>query len=260
MKANTPELMKFKRLQRRLNDTRRGTVGLLESLWIGVAKNCPEGDVGRFSNEEIAIMVDWEGCPEQLVESLVECGWLDASEEHRLIVHDWAEHCPTYVRGGLAKQRKEPIGTSYRCNLKRSEVEPTGEPKGTSLEVASTIPSLTKPNQAKPRERGTEPENPLSFSSHGKDSDFQKAWRSWIGKQSASKPNGLDSWTEMSQLKELERFKTEEAIAVVEYSTSRTNCVNLITNGDHRRTNGFSGKSQANQELAAKVFGKKVST
>jgi hypothetical protein len=86
------------------------------------------------------------------------------------------------------------------------------------------------------RDQGEGKEEPLSLSSHGKDESFRKAWRSWIGKQSASKPNGLDSWTEMSQLKELERFSTEEAIAVVEYSTSRTNCVNLITNGDHRKT------------------------
>jgi hypothetical protein len=77
-------------------------------------------------------------------------------------------------------------------------------------------------------------ESPLSFSSHGRDSDFQKAWRSWIAKQSA-KSGRIDQWTQQGQLKELERFSTEEAIAVVEYSTSRTNCVNLITNGDHRK-------------------------
>jgi hypothetical protein len=234
MKANTPELMKFKRLQRRLNDTRRGIVGLLESLWIGVAKNCPEGDVGRFSNEEIAIMVDWEGDADQLIEALIECGWIDSSDQYRLVVHDWHEHCPTYVRGGLAKQKKEPIGTSYRYNLNKTEVQPIGSPKATASEVPSTIPSLTKPNLTKPRERQTEPENPLSFSSHGKDLNFQKAWRSWIAKQSA-KSGRIDQWTQQGQLKELERFSTEEAIAVVEYSTSRTNCVNLITNGDHRK-------------------------
>jgi hypothetical protein len=235
MKANTPELMKFKRLQRRLNDTRRGIVGLLESLWIGVAKNCPEGDVGRFSNEEIAIMVDWEGDPDQLIEALVDCGWVDVSDQHRLVVHDWAEHCPTYVRGGLAKQRKEPIGTSYRSKLKQTEVEPIASPKANTSEVSSTIPSLTKPNQTKPRERETEPGNPLSLSSHGNDSDFKQAWKAWVGKQ-AAKTGKMDRWTEQCQLKELERFSTEEAIAVVEYSTSRTNCVNLITNGDHRKT------------------------
>jgi hypothetical protein len=45
----------------------------------------------------------------------------------------------------------------------------------------------------------------------------------------------MDPWTEMTQLKLLEVFSTDVAIAIVEYSTSRTNCNNLITNGDHKR-------------------------
>lgn len=225
MKANTPELMKFKRLQRRLNDTRRGTVGLLESLWIGVAKNCPEGDVGRFSNEEIAIMVDWEGCPEQLVEALVECGWLDASEEHRLIVHDWAEHCPTYVRGGLAKQRKEPIGASYRCNLNRSEVEPIGEPKATSSEVASTIPSLTKPNQAKPRERERDRAS----------QEFQKTWNRWK-MHSLDKGKAINGISEEMQLMKLCQAYPDESeqIAAIEHAIGM-NWANINLGGDHNR-------------------------
>jgi hypothetical protein len=76
--------------------------------------------------------------------------------------------------------------------------------------------------------------NPLSLSSHGKDPGFQTAWSSWIRKQSV-KSGRMDAWTEQGQLKELERFSTEDATAIVEYSTSRTNCVNLITNGDHRK-------------------------
>ena len=89
MKANTPELMKFKKLQRKLGESRRGTIGLLEGLWIETARNSPAGDVGRFTNEEIAIMVDWDGDPDLLVDALVECRWLDRCSEHRLVVHDW---------------------------------------------------------------------------------------------------------------------------------------------------------------------------
>ena len=73
MKASTPELMKFQKLQRRLKESRRGIIGLLEGLWIAVAKNCPRGNIGRFSNEEIAIMVDWENDADELVAALVDC-------------------------------------------------------------------------------------------------------------------------------------------------------------------------------------------
>jgi hypothetical protein len=81
-------------------------------------------------------------------------------------------------------------------------------------------------------EEGKE-ENPLSLSLHGEDLNFQKAWKAWIAKQSA-RSGRIDVWTQQGQLKELARFPTEEAIAIVEYSTSRTNCMNLITNGDHK--------------------------
>jgi hypothetical protein len=106
---------------------------------------------------------------------------------------------------------------------------------GTFQEDSKNVLRLERKGKEQGKERkGEGSENPLSFSSHGKDSDFQKAWRSWIAKQSV-KSGRIDQWTQQGQLKELERFSTEEAIAVVEYSTSRTNCVNLITNGDHRK-------------------------
>jgi len=98
-----------------------------------------------------------------------------------------------------------------------------------------------------------EDENPLSLSPHGKDPEFQKAWKAWIAKQSA-KNGRIDLWTQRGQLKEIARFSTEDAIAMVEYSTSRTNCANLITNGDHKpkpRAFEHAGSKQAksNEDL-----------
>jgi hypothetical protein len=245
MKSNTPELLKFKRLQRRLKVSTPTLCGHLELLWISTSKNAPEGDIGRFSNEEIAIGCYWDGDPDEFVNALVECGWLDQDDEYRLLVHDWAEHSPTWVRGTLKRHGRsfrtptsEP--TSYQSEAtKEPPEEPTKEPPivASYLEPTSKS-SQVKPSQAKPSERGAsslgEPENPLSLSSHGMDYRFQKAWGAWLAKQ-AAKSRRMDAWTEQGQLKELERFATDEAIAIVEYSTSRTNCVNLITNGDHKR-------------------------
>lgn len=90
MKSGTTELLKFVKLQRRLKESKRGVVGLLECLWLATAKNCPRGDIGRFSNEEIAILCDYEGDPDELVSAMIDCRWLDVDEDCRLIVHDWA--------------------------------------------------------------------------------------------------------------------------------------------------------------------------
>ena len=123
MKPKTSELMKFKRLCRKLNEPKRGCVGLLELLWNETAKNCPEGDVGRFSNEEIAIMCDWEGDPETLIAALVETRWLDEHPTHRLLVHDWQEHAPDFIKGSLLRWGKQFAGQRTNGTMPSSDVE-----------------------------------------------------------------------------------------------------------------------------------------
>lgn len=152
MKASTPELMKFKRLQRRLSESKRGVIGLLEGLWLETAKNCPQGDIGKFANEEIAIMCDWDGDPQELIDALVDCRWLDVCEDHRLVVHDWSDHCPKYVKGGLAKQNKDiAIASSTKVQAIGATLpDPRSDLIASTPEVPSTKPSQAKPNQAKP--------------------------------------------------------------------------------------------------------------
>lgn len=183
MKANTPDLMKFKRLQRKLHESRRGVIGLLESLWIETAKNCPQGDIGRFSNEEIAIMVDWDGDPDFLVNTMVECRWLDQCGVHRLVVHDWKDHCPTYVKGGLSKQNKaiaiatppevQAIGTT-------SEDQPQRYP----------LPSQAYSSQAKPSQQITSD----SKIGHVRDEDFEIFWKAFPSRRRTKKQEAYRRW------------------------------------------------------------------
>lgn len=142
MKTNTPESMKFKRLARRLKTSRCHTVGLLELLWIATAKNCPQGDIGKFTNEEIAIECDWEGDHDELVAALLDCGWLDIHDECRLVVHDWADHAPNHVASNLKRWGKWFIVP---------EESPKEPPKESPKESPKDVPpSLAKPSQALP--------------------------------------------------------------------------------------------------------------
>lgn len=169
MKASTPELLKFQKLMRTLKESKRGTVGLLECMWMAVARNCPQGDIGRFTNVEIAIMVNWDGDPDEMVNALIDCGWLDRCKVNRLVVHDWHDHCPTYIRGGLARKEKQIVSavtSEVQPIAISSEVQPkmqSEEPIGTTSEMPSTysilsssiqsnpILSLSKPNQKAPK-------------------------------------------------------------------------------------------------------------
>lgn len=103
MKAGTTESMKFMVLKSRLKLPKYVVVGLLESLWSLTARSAPRGDVGKFSNIEIAAWLEWDKDPDELIEAFIESKFLDFDDEHRLIVHDWHEHAPSYIKGNIQK-------------------------------------------------------------------------------------------------------------------------------------------------------------
>ena len=146
MKHQTPESMKFRKLQRRLGATRRTTVGTLELLWIATQKNAPRGDIGRFSDEEIAIECEWEGDPALLVNSLVDCGWLDRCDDSRLVVHDWPEHAPSWVKRQLARHKKSFVTATNLLPVTDDRLEAT--------------PNLTQPNPTQPNPKTNAAKSP----------------------------------------------------------------------------------------------------
>lgn len=106
MKLAATESLKFKKLKMKLRLPHWQAVGLLECLWMLTARNAPQGDIGKHSNEDIAVHIEWAGDPDELIQALVDCRWLDSSEEHRLIVHDWHDHMPNWLKGNLKSQDK----------------------------------------------------------------------------------------------------------------------------------------------------------
>lgn len=232
MKASTPELMKFQRLMRRLKESKRGTIGLLEGMWLAVGKNCPRGDIGKFTNEEIAIMVDWEGDPDELIDALVECGWLDVCKVERLVVHDWNDHCPTYIKGGLTtKGQQIAIATPYSHKLeppaKGSSLEPVSSYSSLSYSVQATSKDSPEPSRASPlveEPKGKKKPKP-DFSEHPlpKEIDtpqMRDAWRMWC-KHRKEIGHALTETQMLAQLKELVKVGEPQAIRGIEYTVSR---------------------------------------
>lgn len=162
MKHSTPESMKFKRLMRRLRESKRGVAGLLELLWISTANNARRGDIGQFSNEEIAIECDWEGNPDELVEALVDVGFLDASTEHRLIVHDWHIHAPGFIKAWV-KSQNTAFCLPTDPTTSTPSVPPSDQPSDRTSDPPSDrpseggIPNPTKPNQTQPNHTQADP-------------------------------------------------------------------------------------------------------
>ncbi len=138
MKHNTPQNWKFKKLVRSLRaivDSRFVSIdciatGLLERLWHAAIVSAPAGDIGKLDDEVIAELAGWLGEPEALIEMLIHAGFLDRSDQHRLVVHDWEDHCPAFVKGNLAKHKK-----SFARSKQPNPTKPN-----------PTKPDLTKPN------------------------------------------------------------------------------------------------------------------
>ena len=107
MKIGTIRQGKFKRLVRKLYGTLtdqaiRETVGLLEMLWMHTCEVAPAGDIGRdkATDQDLADAVHWDGEAKKLILALIKTGWVDRSSDPdvRLVIHDWPEHAPTYIR------------------------------------------------------------------------------------------------------------------------------------------------------------------
>lgn len=110
MKKEAWDSPKLKRLCRRLKLPRWAGVGILESVWRFTAMNAPRGDIGRFSDADIAEGIDWRGEPYRLVDALRAEGWVDPHPTVRFVIHDWNEHAPDYVKKSLKRQ-----GLTFIC-------------------------------------------------------------------------------------------------------------------------------------------------
>lgn len=164
MKLAAPRSPKFRRLMRAIGRDRIATIGTLEALWLFTMEQAPAGDVGRWEDEEIESELDWEGEPGALVEALVETGWVDRHPKYRLVIHDWKDHLPDFMKKRLDRSGVEPIDPRNEPDPPQGhESEKTsGEDTssdGRRTDGGQTAPSgsradacLGKPRVATPRE------------------------------------------------------------------------------------------------------------
>lgn len=101
---------KMRRLCRRLNIPQWQAVGVLESIWHLTGREAPRGDIGKLSDEDIALAIDYREDETKLIEALVASEWLDRDDTERLLVHDWHEHADDAVNLRLARSKQYFVG------------------------------------------------------------------------------------------------------------------------------------------------------
>lgn len=131
-------------------------IGYLELLWAFTGKKAPQGNIGKWPDGAIARACYWMGTPSIFIEALRASGFVDHHGEHRIVVHDWQEHAPRWVKLKLQ-------------NLELSFIEATGptceHPVTPPIEPPITAPiesppkgSEEKPREGKPGERASAPD------------------------------------------------------------------------------------------------------
>lgn len=150
MKHATPHHPKTRRLKKLIGEAPLyQVVGLLETLWQFAAEYADDGDLGRYSPEEIADWLEWKGDPAELLEHLVAARWLDRSDG-RLVIHDWQDHCPEFVKKRHSRKKTSAVG-----GQRPPPADNGGQRQPAAANGAQTQPNPTKPNPTKPNHTNT---------------------------------------------------------------------------------------------------------
>lgn len=124
---------KLKRAARRLGVSRPAMSGHLHFLWHWALDNAFDGDLSDLDDEDIAEAAEWDGDPDEFVETLADCGpgnqagFLERDgltadgRRAALVIHDWWEHTKH-----LREKREAALQANHqRWHVQRGIVEPS---------------------------------------------------------------------------------------------------------------------------------------
>lgn len=116
MKRGTIKHPKVDRLMAELGVNRREAIGLLHMLWDWAGDYAVQGDIGRWDDAAIANAVEWPASDAlNLVAKLTVSGWLDRCLIHRLVIHDWQDHCESWVHKRLKRKLLAFVQPTAAC-------------------------------------------------------------------------------------------------------------------------------------------------
>lgn len=191
---------KTKKLARRLGVSLPAAVGHLHYLWWWALDFAQKGNLSKYDNDDIADAMCWDGDSEQLVNALIDVGYIDCNEHGELVLHDWYDYA-----GKLLEKREkdrarkntpkksEPIPQEFQGNSNGTNAETDGIREDSSVTVPnSTIHNNKDIPPSPPQGEETSPVQEKQFS------EFWTEYPKKAGKKAARK-----EWEKISPPAEL---------------------------------------------------------
>jgi hypothetical protein len=110
---------KFARLKNILKLNKACTLGYLEGLWHFCGRYTPNGNIGKYSAEDIEAWLEWDGEDGALIAAMVKAKWIDDCPVNGLIVHDWHKHADDATRLALKRAKQEFVVATESVSVPR---------------------------------------------------------------------------------------------------------------------------------------------
>jgi hypothetical protein len=137
---------KTRRLARQLEVSIPSVIGHLHLLWWWALDYADDGDLGRYTDDDIADGMLYEGDAAWLVESLTDAGFLDADRR----IHDWDDFAGRLVqrRKANAERMRESRATHVQrtCNARAGATEQNRTKQNRTKTLTPPTPLVTEPD------------------------------------------------------------------------------------------------------------------
>ncbi|MDL2210309.1 hypothetical protein LJC23_02610 [Desulfovibrio sp. OttesenSCG-928-I05] len=108
----------------------------LIDLWIGAAMTHPTGILHDMDETDIALEAGWEKEPQEFIDALLECRFLEKTEHGSYALHDWEDHQGYVIH---AERRKAQARNAAATRWKNRQGDPA--PEAEAQHAGSNAPS-----------------------------------------------------------------------------------------------------------------------
>ena len=195
---------KTKKLARLLGVSLPAAVGHLHYFWWWALDFAQDGTLEKYDGYDLADAMQWDGDPDQLLEAMIEAGYIDDTEDG-LMIHDWGEYAGKLLERRAkdrARKRAAAEAAGVPQNFRRSsdgnDEESAETPSASFVTNQPTVPN--QPNTTNSTNR-TEPTTPTGDAQALQERRFAEFWKAYPKK--VGKASCLKAWKKLKPTTEL---------------------------------------------------------